>query len=169
MTDDEVIDHLLKDLGKRDPHGIKLGLHVRFNFSSHKTDKNRIIDIIEAKGLIKPSNETSKYYITQFGRDVNSEGGWIEHQKFESIKRQKIIHDATLSKLQVKTFWYVFGFGIWGGLTGTIALGLELQDRHSKWQKERSEKLQSGQDEVSTNSNDIPKSYEQVLHYDTLK
>jgi hypothetical protein len=64
MTDDEVIDHLLKELGKRDQHGIKLGRHIHLSFPSHKTDKHRIIDIMEAKGLIKTSIETDKYDIT---------------------------------------------------------------------------------------------------------
>jgi hypothetical protein len=63
----------------------------------------------------------------------------------------------------------VFGFGIWGGLTGTIALGLELQDRYSKWQKRQSTQSQTEQVEVSTSTTDITEKVMQYSPHDNLK
>jgi len=110
MTDDEVIDETLKELGGKYKQGVKLRTYIPVKFHSDNIDKRLIIDIMEAKGLIVSSSEPDKHVITQFGRDVNNEGGWVKYIENERenkrIREQKFRDDALVSAWLVRSKWW---------------------------------------------------------------
>lgn len=61
----------------------------------------------DTKLIKKPSNQNSILYLTKFGNDVISQGGWIKY--LENEKRtnerteQKAVFDFQISKIQAKT------------------------------------------------------------------
>jgi hypothetical protein len=181
--DISALDKVLEELNDRYPSALFVDEFVVHNL--HIDDPKKYIkysSFILDKGLGKLTEhpDSSRLIISSLGQLVVKLGGYekylaeSERQQKEKadndlIAARKLRDDAKLSEWKRKTFWYVFGFGIWGGLTGTIALGLELQDRYSKWQERQSEQFQIEQDVASANSSDMTKEAVQYSNSDTLK
>jgi predicted transcriptional regulator len=83
-------------------------------------------------------DKDGRYIMTPHGQEIFKDYGGIEkyneHQKekkeenlrLENIKNRKLESDAKLSEWQVKTFWWVFSFGIIGGIYAVISIVIAL-------------------------------------------
>lgn len=68
------------------------------------------------------------YCLTQKGKDLKDQhltyNDYLKQQKeinaklshLNSLYNEKIVNEAKLSKLKVKTFWWIFFFGLFGGI-----------------------------------------------------
>jgi len=90
------------------------------------------------KGLIKAHGEVC--IVSELGYDIFQKGGWLKHlesqktlfqkqmelqakeEAKEKLITDKLEIDYKLSKWQIKTFWWIFGFGLFGGIYGAIDL-----------------------------------------------
>lgn len=90
--------------------------------------------------------------ISEKGKSVYVEHGmvdrYIDHLRKEKYQKEKykdldlknLELDVKIKTWQKKIFWWVFVLGIIGGITGSVALYLELQERYSLQQKELQKK-----------------------------
>ena len=97
-----------------------------YNFKFEYKDQHSIKKFLVDKYILEELGE-GKHILTQIGREiVEIYGGidkYLSHEKAENeenirldkAKHEKIYNDAKLSKWQIKTFWYVFIFGLIGG------------------------------------------------------
>ena len=133
MTIDEKIDMLLNELKLKkfiSQDDVFRFLKVNTRNQEEIKDYNLIRSIIVEENVAN-KNSDNLYYITQHGVSVVKDyGGWIkynEHLKQEqNRKQQKEMYDLRLAKWQANTFWYWFFIAIVGGISGIIALVIEL-------------------------------------------
>lgn len=67
------------------------------------------------------ANSKTSYFIKEGGFKKLYDESVIEKQHSKVI-RAKELNDAKLSKWQVKYFWYIFSFGLLGGIYSTIEI-----------------------------------------------
>jgi hypothetical protein len=96
------------------------------------------------EGILEEYGPAGKLTLSKKGKHIWEKFGSIERYFEESeiqnkkqeilkqIERQKLIDDAKLSKWQARTFWWVFLFGLIGGLCGIISLGIQIKEKISK-------------------------------------
>lgn len=143
MTDDQIIDKILSELQRVDPGGLYVASFVVDKLGLPALRYSEFVDFLDAEGLANPHDPRHRMSITAYGRQICKAGGWLAHvdrlnakrqedDKHKAIEISKLKDDAILSRWQVRTFWWVFIFGIWGGISGTISLALILKDRYSQ-------------------------------------
>lgn len=100
------------------------------------------IQELEYSDIIYPiDNKRLMYGIhDEIRKQILLDGGWINHKE-KSLKRgqeksrvekainEKAITDARLSELQLKTFWWLFGIAIIGGICGIVSLVWQIISR----------------------------------------
>ena len=67
------------------------------------------------------SNPKTSYFLRQGGFKKIYDDSIIENRHTQ-ILREKELNDAKLSKWQVKYFWYIFAFGLVGGIYSTVEI-----------------------------------------------
>jgi len=132
MTIDEKIDVLLNEIKKEK----FVSKDNAFLLLVNNHNKEDIKDFSIVKNILNDENivtikEGYNLSLTSFGRNIIQDyGSWIkykEHLKEEqNRKQQKEIYDLRLAKWQSDTFWYWFFIAIVGGISGIIALVIEL-------------------------------------------
>lgn len=121
-----------------------------------------VMSEFERLGLIEVIDH--EYYtvkISEKGKEVYVEHGMVdryidhirkeEYQKenYKNLELKSLELDVKLKTWQKKIFWWIFMLGIIGGVTGSVALFLELQDRYSLQQKELQKKQTTSTNKVS--------------------
>lgn len=125
MTNDN-IDIVIKRFYSYLPNGYEYFMAVHdLNFSSKEQYEIRKFLIDES--IIITHGAHGQYIISKKGEEiVNVYGGidkYLEHEsaekaernRLEKLKNEKLYLDTKLARWQVKTFWYVFIFGLFGG------------------------------------------------------
>jgi len=127
------IDTVISSFKEALPYGV--------NYSDLTSDlKINYVEIQEIKKYLQDNNIISDWgdptmqILTQKGEEIiNIYGGiekFITHETEENEEKKRILkitnekleNDAKLSKWQVKTFWWVFGFGLFGGIYAIISI-----------------------------------------------
>jgi hypothetical protein len=88
---------------------------------------------------------TDQYVITKKGQDIIQKfNGKIEeylrdkdkiqeeYLKLEQARNVKLYYDLKHSKWQARTFWWVFIFGLIGGICGIISLVMQINEKANK-------------------------------------
>ena len=93
-----------------------------------------ILKFLCDKSILVPWGEHGKHILSDIGEDiVDNYGGidkYLAHEKeeiaekkrLEKLKNEKLHFDTKLSKWQVKTFWFVFIFGLVGGFYSVYSI-----------------------------------------------
>ena len=96
-------------------------------FKFEYKEQNEILKFLVDKSILEPWGEHGKHILSNIGVEiVDNYGGidkYLEHEKaekaernrLEKLKNEKLYLDTKLARWQVKTFWYVFIFGLFGG------------------------------------------------------
>ena len=143
MSDDQVIDRILSTLCETETLFV-----AEFTIDELGLDEqayHAIVDQLEAEDLATPGNPRQFMTITHFGRQVCKDGGWLAHvsrlkkqrqtkEQNDFIEAEKRIHETTLARWKVATFWPALAIGLLGGICGIISLVIQLADRHSQQQ-----------------------------------
>lgn len=139
MSDDKIIDDFLFELSKHHPNSLFYRNYLgTLNIERDKMD--HIIRLLESENLAELQDKFS-IKITKKGITICNNGGWLkylEEIKIENKKQnERIIRqdrkeefELKLASWQVKTFWWIFGFAIIGGICGIISLIMQLVDKH---------------------------------------
>jgi hypothetical protein len=77
-----------------------------------------LLPVLETNNLIKENDDRESYTLTKLGREKLSELkiNFENDENDQKAERKKLHNDSKLSEWQVKTFWPLFIFGIFGGL-----------------------------------------------------
>lgn len=104
--------------------------------------------------ILEDWGDSGKLIISKKGKiiwkDFSTIEKFIEHtrtidsrkEKLKQIEEQKLINDSKISKWQAKTFWWVFVFGLIGGICGIISLTMQIKENINK-QKPKTENVKS--------------------------
>jgi len=123
--DSDSIDKVINLFYSYRPYGNNFSDSV-YGFKFEYNEQNSIKKFLVDKSILEEWGD-GKHIITQIGEDiVEIYGGidkYLEHEKsekdekirLEKLKNEKLYLDTKLARWQVKTFWYVFIFGLFGG------------------------------------------------------
>jgi hypothetical protein len=119
-----------------------------------RSDYVRLSEIMCEKGLLNINNQNSMVAIpNEYGFKIHKEGGWLKYVSLneilkqteiaenhikrakERLERDKLVIDYKLSKWKAKTFWWIFGFALFGGVYSAIDLISNLNKKD--FQKEQ--------------------------------
>lgn len=142
--DDYIIDPALSILGNpENASGIDLCrelvnakyLDGESNYKKTMSDFNRIQDRMRTYDLIAIIGQSdfannTHFKISENGKKIRDNGGWLNHLKESKKQSDKLKHDAFLSKWQAKTFWPILIGAAIGGIMGAISLLSELNLIH---------------------------------------
>ncbi len=134
---------------------IELNLQRLKEARSNRLAKNQFIDKnqrpldsylfpkkLEEKGLIEIVGRDQEIcLLTEFGHKISNSGGWLKHlddvkkkeselikknEEREKLEINNLEVDYKLKKWQLKTFWWIFGLAIFGGLYSIYDLGSNI-------------------------------------------
>jgi hypothetical protein len=116
MTDDQIIDKLLKNLFESQS-GTEYLADICESIGLDNRAFIEFVARLEEEKLATPNEPRHRMTITTFGRQVCKEGGWIAYVERQKTKTQadslnkqltaeKLIHDTMLSRWQLKTRWW---------------------------------------------------------------
>jgi hypothetical protein len=108
-------------------------------FEKHKVNKERglfICKYLERKNLVRVMLDT-KYELRNLTFDILKIKDFIKNESVNKIwlTENKLLNDNTLAKWQVKYFWYIFAFGLLGGVYSTIEIIKSLTIKESVKEK----------------------------------
>lgn len=80
----------------------------------------KMLNDLENMNLVKENDDRESYTLTKLGKEKLFELkiDFENSEKDQKAERKKLHNDSKLSEWQVKTFWPLFIFGIFGGLYG---------------------------------------------------
>jgi hypothetical protein len=113
----------------------KICIKGYYDVYEQKKDDNEYLSIMsyESYNLITP-NIKNKHLLTDKGRKVCSDGGWLKHleklQVEDENHSKKLIYDTKLAKWQAKTFWWFFGIAVIGGGLGLASFIWQILDKN---------------------------------------
>ena len=139
MSDDQIIDKILAELNRQRGGTMFVASYCE-DLGLDDFAYIAFVDRLEAEGLATKGSPGHRMTITDFGRQVCKNGGWLlqvdtinANKKAAANDKQlaseKLRHDTKISRWQVKTFWWIFFGGFIGGLMGATSLVLELEGR----------------------------------------
>lgn len=131
MTDDQIIDGILKDLVARKNSSPLTGYFVKQKFSLDWIKGQEIIGQMKSAGLIRVVRFDQIYPSTK-GEKIQAHGGWLEHVKSETavieeqrrvdqMRLHKDYNQGRLAKWQVVVFWPLTIIAIIGGILGALS------------------------------------------------
>ncbi len=152
QSDNQIIDMILTILFMA-PGGTKYIADVCEELRLDETAYIAVVDKLEAERLATPKDPRQHMTITNFGRQVCKDGGWLVYvniqrkQKEEEDSKNRLVseklqHDIKISRFQAKSLPWVFAFSVWGVLSGPISISLLLLDKCSKTPTESNMKKQ---------------------------
>ena len=132
MTTDEKFEILLKEFEKEKILSRDFIYHMFEAPDNNESINSYDFIIRQFKELeIIGTNNDFQYYLLPKGVEIiELYGGWLKFKKEEELNRirkeKKEKYDLKLAKWQSDTFWYWFFIAIIGGISGIIALVIEL-------------------------------------------
>jgi len=131
--DYEKIDKVIRRYFEHLPFGNNFSDSVR-DFKFEFKEQIGILKFLMDNSILLNWGDQGKHILSPKGEDIiNIHGGIKEYlnqerkekeNKFrlEKIKNDKLIYDAKLSKWKYHTFWYVFLFGLIGGIYAVYSI-----------------------------------------------
>lgn len=121
----EIADLFLEFLLTLDKNYAFKGIVNTF-FEKHKVNKERSLFIckyLERKSLATLILD-SKEELRNLNFDISKIKDFLKDERVNKIwvTENKLFNDYTLSKWQVKYFWYIFAFGLLGGIYSTVEI-----------------------------------------------
>ena len=132
MTTDEKFEILLKEFEKEKILSRDFIYHMFEAPDNNESIKSYDFIIRQFKELeiIGTTNDYQYYLLPKGVEIIELYGGWLKFKKEEELNRirkeKKEKYDLKLAKWQSDTFWYWFFIAIIGGISGIIALVIEL-------------------------------------------
>lgn len=147
MSNDEILDKILNALYEEESG--KISVAVFFN-NNHDLDNSlypKFVDRMEAEGLAVCKSPRHIMLITDFGRKIGENGGWLVHLeevnkennrklRKENLEIENLRWQSKLRKWQVKAFPWVFTVGIVGGICGILSFLSEFEIVDLSWMKD---------------------------------
>jgi len=132
MDSDEIIEKILNEIHKEKFISIDKVIHTYGNPNNNEDImflENLLRQLIN-RNIIETPNRIN-YRLMPLGEEiVESYGGWLKYKLKQEIigkkKEKKEELDLKLANWQVKTFWWLFGLAIFGGICGIISLVMQL-------------------------------------------
>jgi len=138
---DFIIDKILDiNYSIGNPELFRAKLIISTNFKENEFEFKRLLNFIKYFDVAKITENNTigdKVEINRNTLNFKKQGGFATlYEKQQSkinndnrltgIKEKKLEDDAKLSNLQVKTFWWIFSFGIIGGVYAIISIVVSL-------------------------------------------
>jgi len=132
-TDYEKIDKVITRYFSYLPLGTNFSDSVH-DFKFEYKEQLGILKFLVDESILINWGEHGKHILSPKGEEIIKIHGGIEKYfenkkkeneeiiRIKNIKNEKLINDAKISKWQVKTFWYVFIFGLIGGVYAVYSI-----------------------------------------------
>jgi len=171
MTDKELKILFLKT--KLENESKKLGSEQFFELIKHKIGWKKYNEIYAEFANNSMLDSYSHTQLTELGKNtlIALQSELEQELKDKIAERKKLHNDAIISGWKRKTFWYIFAFGLFGGIYSGIDLFNKVTGRNIKAEKTDShtEILESKSPPTILNQKEEDTTFIQEKKLDTLK
>lgn len=137
---DEKIDSLLKEIYEVGKYRM-LGAQSFINDNDAYIEYERLLiqEIYKEHKLVLDPYR-GHFYLSDRGKEISEKGGWLVHLQDEKRKKKreesKEQFDFEFSRARAKTFWWLFGFAVFGGAYSVYDLISNLTKSKSEPQEQ---------------------------------
>lgn len=107
-------------------------------FRTNRSEGIEVKQFLLEHEILRDLREGGKLILSSKGKEIWIKYGCIEkyieeinalnikEERLNALKNEKLIYDSKISKWQTKTFWWIFFFGLIGGICGIISLVIQI-------------------------------------------